>query len=115
LLAITAFILCLSLIAAPRQAGAQTVQVNVATDITDPFEWDDSEPSIAVNPLNPNEITIITFSEGWDDTTPAPVWRSFDGGMTWIKQFIVAGPLGSFGPGDQKAAYDAQGRLVLAE
>lgn len=89
---------------------------DVANDATDPNNLSDTEPSIAVNPANPQEIAIVSFSEGWDVTTPAPVWKSADGGATWTKERLIPqSPTSASGPGDQKLAYDAAGHLFVAE
>ena len=105
------------LIQAPVELAAQTAFIkDIATDANDPLNRDDSEPSIAVNPLNPNEITIVAFSESWNSTRGAPTWRSFDGGLTWEKFFQIPQPeSGLSGPGDQKVAYDANGLLYVVE
>ncbi len=100
--------------------GLQTLQGqtirNVATDATDPNNLRDTEPSIAVNPWNPQEIAIVSFSEAWGPDSGAPVWRSLDGGATWQKIRVVPRPPSHrSGPGDQFLAYDAEGRLYLAE
>lgn len=99
---------------APSLSWAQAVQVDIATDATDPSNLNDFEPSIAVNPANPLQIAVVTFSESWS-TGNAPVWRSDDGGTTWRKvlQIPQAGAL--CGPGDQKIAFDAAGNLYVAE
>jgi hypothetical protein len=108
---------------------AQTL-TDIATDATDPCNFTDSEPSIAVNPRNPQEIVILTFSEAWGpsknsrtdvsckptgDEQSAPLWRSLDGGVTWRKEFVIP-RLNSNqdGPADQRAAFDAAGRLLIA-
>ena len=95
--------------------SAQTL-VDVATNATDPSNLSDTEPSIAVNPANPLEIVIVTFSEGWGPGLPAPIWRSVDGGTTWTKLFVLPQPdPASGGPGDQKLAFNAGGNLHVAE
>src|SRR5437764_13739938 len=99
LLAIVAMSLTISV--CPERANAQAVLINVANDITDPFNLDDSEPSIAVNPLNPLEISIVTFAEGFSPGIPGPVYRSTDGGMTWTKIFIIPSP-----PSDESGPLD---------
>src|SRR5258708_7494330 len=43
----------------------------------------DSEPSIAVNPRNPQQITISTFTRDPGAATDAPLFLSADGGGTW--------------------------------
>ncbi|MCU1264036.1 MAG: hypothetical protein JWM21_354 [Acidobacteria bacterium] len=54
----------------------------------------DSEASIAVNPSNPNEIVLTTFSGSWTSSNQAPLWQSLDGGNLWTKQFSVPIPTG---------------------
>lgn len=112
-------VMCLALLvvmlpAAPPAAG-QTM-VNVATDATDPFNLRDTEPSIAVNPANPQEIIIVTFSEPWESQQGAPIWRSTDGGATWTKIRVISQPpTGGAGPGDQAVMFNPTGRLFVAE
>ena len=97
-------------------APAQTL-VDIATNATDPSNLADSEPSIAVNPTNPQQIAVVTFSEGWTfGGTRGPMWVSNDGGTTWSKNFVLTAPAaGSGGPGDQKLSYSAAGTLYVAE
>jgi len=52
----------------------------------------DGEPSIAIDPNNPNNITISAFSGGWGAN--APLWNSTDGGATWTEDFTVPQPPG---------------------
>ncbi len=88
--------------------------VNVATDETDPGNCADSEPSIAVNPRNPQEIVIASLAEGWGPNVSAPLWRSVDGGRTWTKiRVLPQPPSNRTGPGDQFITFDSQGRLYL--
>jgi hypothetical protein len=109
-------VLVISLIEAMPAARAAATIKDIATDATDPSNLGDTEPSIAVNPVNPLEIAVVTFSEGWGPGNMAPVWRSNDGGLTWTKVFQLAQPNpSSFGPGDQKLAFDANGKLYVAE
>jgi hypothetical protein len=109
-------IVLLSILATFGGTGrAQTLR-NVATDATDPHNLPDTEPSIAVNPRNPLEIVIATFSEPWGPDRSAPVWRSLDGGATWTKiRVIPQPPSRRSGPGDQYVAYDSNGRLYLTQ
>jgi len=78
----------------------------------------DTEPTIAVNPANPNEIVITAFSGGWAPN--APLWHSTDGGATWGKQFTIPTPPGVqimsgpvLCPCDQVADYGRGGRLSI--
>jgi hypothetical protein len=108
--------LALALFAAPQAPGQAIPLVDIATDATDPSNLGDTEPSLAVNPRNPNQIAVVTFSEGWGPTTKAPVWKSDDGGTNWRKVCQIPQPgAGSGGPGDQKIGYDGDGKLFVAE
>jgi hypothetical protein len=87
----------------------------------------DGETSIAINPLNSNEIVISAFSGpstavacppngSWIAGSPnAPVWHSTDNGQTWTKLFTVPFPPGVGGtlgcPCDQTFDYGADGVL----
>jgi hypothetical protein len=75
-----------------------------------------NEASIAVNPLNSQQIAIVAFSGNWGAGTNAPVWKSDDGGNTWrrVPQLPQPAPFQS-GPGDQKIAFDRNGNLYVAE
>lgn len=75
-----------------------------------------TEPSIGFNPANSNQIAIVAFSGNWGPSAAAPVWKSSDGGNTWRRVSQIVQPAtGQFGPGDQKIAFDRQGRLYVAE
>jgi hypothetical protein len=112
----SALVLVLSLIVAIPAARAGATIKDIATDANDPSNLSDTEPSIAVNPANPLEIAVVSFSEGWGPGDMAPVWRSNDGGVTWTKAFQLPQPNpSSFAPGDQKIAFDASGNLYVAE
>jgi hypothetical protein len=62
--------------------------------------FNDGEPSIAVNALNPNQISITAFSGSrWQARggpgAPVPgtaIWTSTDGGNTWTKTFSIQVP-----------------------
>lgn len=73
----------------------------------------DGELSIAVNPLNHDEIVITSFAGGWGAT--APVYHSIDGGATWAKQFSIPIPPGIPAGGcpcDQTIDYGRNGALI---
>lgn len=100
---------------ATMSAHAATL-VDIATDATDPLHLEDSEPSIAVNPVDPQQIAVVSFSENWGPNAMAPVWKSNDGGVTWRKVFQIPQPQpGLSGPGDQKIAFNSAGLLFIAE
>jgi len=107
-------ILTLSLLSAVAQAQL----VDIANNATDPNNLDDSEPSIAVNPLNANDIAVVSFSGGWSSATglKGPVWRSANGGTTWSKQLVLVAPSpASNGTGDQNIVFTKSGVLLLSE
>src|SRR6266516_6947206 len=59
----------------------------------------DSEPNIAVNPANPQQIAISAFSPDPMGGANAPIFVSTDGGDTWTLNSIVPSA-GSIGTGD---------------
>lgn len=87
----------------PRKAdGPSIFMVDTVVNNTNPTlkatdEMNDGETSIAVNPVNPNEITITAFSGAWGRR--APLWHSIDGGQTWTKLFTIPVPPGVPGTG----------------
>src|SRR5262245_44376500 len=70
----------------------------------------DSEPTIAVNPLHPNELVISALTPAFNfcETSPTrsstwrkpvqPVYISHDGGLTWGMQCIL--PIADSPPND---------------
>src|SRR5690348_12440496 len=73
-------------------AQAAPVLVDIASDQTDPDNLADAEPSIAVNPVDPSKLAVVTFSGFWLGSNSAPVWKSDDGGTTWRKVFQIPQP-----------------------
>jgi hypothetical protein len=82
-----------------------------------------NEPTIAVNPVNPNEIAITTFAYGsFIQTGPgsnkASLWYSTDAGADWTIRFPINQPAVPPGnqrvPNDQVIAYDNAGNLHAA-
>ena len=72
----------------------------------------DSEPSIAINPLNPHEIDILAFSGAWG--TNAPVWHSSNAGALWTLEQTIPRPPGISGAGcpcDQAPDYGRSNQL----
>jgi hypothetical protein len=86
---------------------------NTDATLTNTDTFSDSEPSIAVNPLNANEIVITGFSGSWG--TNSPLFHSTDGGNTWTKSFTIPRPPGipsAIGcPCDQTPDYARGNRL----
>jgi hypothetical protein len=83
------------------EATDPTPGANLATGLVG------NEPTIAVNPLNPNNIVIAQFNKGVQTLT-----ISLDGGSTFPIQRNAVLPAGQTGfNGDDALAFDAQGRL----
>lgn len=79
-----------------------------------------SEPSVALNPANPKQIAITSFSLGnltWGANQNAPLWYTTDGGSTWTKEFTITHPPGrpeegeGCPPCDQTIDYGRNGTL----
>jgi hypothetical protein len=71
-----------------------------------------SEPSIAINPKNPNEIDILAFTAGWG--ADAPIWHSKNGGALWSLDLTIPNPPGinqSGCPCDQDPDYGQNGDM----
>src|SRR5258708_27917637 len=56
----------------------------------------DSEPNLAVNPNNPNQIVGTAFTPNPSGGSFAPIYVSSDGGQTWALNAIVPGASASF-------------------
>jgi hypothetical protein len=86
---------------------------NTNANLTNTDTANDGEPSIAINPANPNEIVLTAFSGSWGAN--APLWHSTDGGSTWTKRFTIPVPPGTPSatncPCDQAVDYGRAGRL----
>jgi IPT/TIG domain len=73
----------------------------------------DSEPSVAVNSENPDEIVVTAFTPADPGETNSPIYCSIDSGLTWQLNFdvpfgLTSGP-GLKTPGDQSVAFAAGG------
>jgi hypothetical protein len=88
---------------APALAAAQTS----AGGVDVPLGGMD-EPTIAVNPLDPNNIAVASNGH---IPEPEVAFFSTDGGATFSAPTYSALPLGYLGAGDPSVAFDSQGRL----
>lgn len=72
-----------------------------------------NEPYVAVNPVNPNEIVVSSFSFGTSSTTTgAEIFYSTNAGVSWTSQRTVPAPAnGVLIPDDWNFAYDSAGVL----
>jgi hypothetical protein len=84
-----------------------TVVSNTNPNLQNTDTFPNGETSIAINPLNPNEIVISAFSSSWG--LNAALWHSTNDGQTWTKVFTVPVPPGATGtlncPCDQTYDY----------
>ncbi|NOQ13960.1 MAG: choice-of-anchor D domain-containing protein [Methyloprofundus sp.] len=90
-----------------------TVVSNTNVNLTNTETANDGETSIAINPLNPNEIVISAFSGGWGGgVNNAIIYHSLDGGLTWSQQGMPP-PVGIpvTGPNDWTFDYGRNNQL----
>jgi hypothetical protein len=80
---------------------------------TRPYKDWGNEPSVAVDPANPNNIVISSFSFGTSSTGGgANILYSTTGGSSWTSQFSVPAPAAGVGiPNDWRFLYDDSGAL----
>jgi hypothetical protein len=75
----------------------------------------DSEPSIAVNPSNPQQIVITAFTP---DTavpvTTGPYFFSTDGGQTWALNSVIPGGTATFGTRDISVRFGGSSGVLYA-
>ena len=75
----------------------------------------DSEPNIAVNPGNPNEIAITAFTPDPMGGANAPIFVSTNGGTSWVLNSIVPSQAGSItGTGDIVPRFGTAGNRFYA-
>ncbi|MHC5542619.1 sialidase family protein, partial [Singulisphaera rosea] len=107
----------------PTAKAAPTPPPVYVAPLTDPLNpsagWTNSqfEPSIAVNPRNPNQIFLVGANEGTIENTGGLFTAySTDGGQTWTQRLIASGPGGDGLPlasNNVKVAFDNAGNLYL--
>ena len=74
----------------PAPSGGPTVTVvNIIPRSLSGETNQDSEPNIAVNPQNPNEIVATAFTPDPAGGNLAPLFVSVDGGKTWTLNSII--------------------------
>ena len=72
---------------------ADVVVSNTDPDLTNRDRFGDTEPSIAVNPDNTDEIVLTAFSGSWGSGV-APLWHTTNAGDIWAKEFTIPIPPG---------------------
>src|SRR5437773_60637 len=73
----------------------------------------DSEPNIAVNPANTQQIAVSAFTPDPLGGANAPIFVSSDGGNTWTLNKIVPGE-GTVGTGDITIRFGTQNNRFYA-
>ena len=73
----------------------------------------DSEPNVAVNPANPQQIVGSAFTPDPMGGTNAPIFVSTDGGNTWVLNSIVPGLAGN-STSDITVRYSGTGQTLFA-
>ncbi len=99
-----------------RVGSVNIVDVMVASGYDIAGEDRGNEPSLAANPLNPNQITLMSFSgSNWPSGGNSSIYYSSDGGSTWSYSLTVPPPPGTsttyYCPCDQTPDYDRNGVL----
>jgi PEP-CTERM motif len=95
----------IALMSAPPVASAAVINVtDVIPNAASAETGQNSEPSLAVDPLNPNTMVSGTFTSG---TLSGPFWESTNGGTTWTS-------FGSLPSSDKTLAWRQDGAAPLA-
>jgi hypothetical protein len=84
--------------------NVDTIVNNTNANLKNTDRGANGETSIAVNPVNPNEIEISAFNAIWGGSSGIPVgnavlFHSTNGGQTWTQEFSIPAPPGV--PADQ--------------
>jgi len=109
-------IVSVGVLAAGRPARADRVQV--VDMMPRPFSgerYQDSEPSIAVNPSNPAEVAGTAFTHDFSCAHEKPIYVSSDGGESWDLNCVLPSrePPGG-GLGDLMVRFGTRGGLYAA-
>jgi hypothetical protein len=86
--------------------------VNIIPRISSGEILQDSEPNLAVNPANPNDMVATAFTPAPTGNF-APIYVSTDGGLTWETRTVVPGN-GFVGTGDITVGFATTGGVLYA-
>ena len=106
----------------PNVFSADVVVSNTDRNLKNTDVFFNSEPGITINPTNPLNIVISSFSGAWSQLNHgsyqnAPLWYSQTGGLLWTKEFSIPSPTGLTGnrietsPCDETFDFDRNGVL----
>ncbi|TMC54253.1 MAG: hypothetical protein E6J20_04055 [Chloroflexi bacterium] len=75
----------------------------------------DSEPSIAVNPSDPRQIVVTSFTpDTASPVTTGPYFFSSDGGSTWSQNSVIPGGNATFGTKDISVRFGGSSGVLYA-
>src|SRR5437016_6133203 len=74
----------------------------------------DSEPNLAVNPANTNDMVATAFTPSPLGGANAPIYVSTDGGNTWSLRMVVPGNNTTAGTGDITVGFATTGGVLYA-
>jgi hypothetical protein len=106
----------------PNVCLRDVVVSNTDRDLKNTDKFYNSEPGIAIDPLDGNKIVVSAFSGAWSPLDGgrfqnAPVWYTRNGGQLWTKEFTIPAPPGiptgvfSTSPCDETFDYGSDGVL----
>jgi hypothetical protein len=84
----------------PKVLLRDVVVSNTDKDLKTTDRYFNSEPGIAIDPVNPRNIVVSAFSGAWTRLPngggfrSAPIWYSRNRGHLWTKEFAVSPPPG---------------------
>ncbi|MBP9211075.1 MAG: hypothetical protein KBF37_12230 [Saprospiraceae bacterium] len=94
---ITILSLCIGIVVLQSQ---QVRIVNMMPNAQSNETNQDSEPNLAINPANPNQMVGSAFTPNLVGSTNAPIYVSVNGGQTWLLNSIVPSQSATTGTGD---------------
>src|SRR5262245_23708537 len=75
----------------------------------------DSEPSVAVNPSNPQQVVVTSFTpDTAAPVTTGPYFFSTDGGTTWSQNSVIPGGNATFGTKDISVRFGGSSGVLYA-
>jgi hypothetical protein len=88
--------------------------VNIVPKVRSGETQQDSEPNLAVNPINPQQMVASAFTPDPLGGANAPIYFSTDGGQTWTMNSIVPGNSTTSGTGDITVRFGGSSGILYA-
>jgi hypothetical protein len=95
-------------------AAAQVTVVNMIPKDQSGESHNDSEPSLAVNPANPQHMAGTAFTPAPSGIPNAPIYISTDGGQTWRLNYVLPGNHPDTGTGDINLRFGSTSNVLYA-